>query len=365
MNLFFSYSRVQKDEIADIVHASTVYHTCWYDKKIGAGDEWWTEILSQIRNCDIFVFVLSKESTESKACEAELTYADNLGKHIIALQVDDQDVIFMPHLLKDNNITSYKPTDTGRETALAIILKNINDNLDEYKKNWKNPSTVPEPPIPKSELDIVYTAMTLKESLTYEEQRDLLFKFEKLVDKEEEKPETIATALKDFKKRDETTAFIAKKIDELLKIINGRINPDPINPPKPIINKVKVLQDIINTVGNFTEDKNIGNRLQNAVHNASRLFGNWRLVRTMQNNQSMPLMVEEEIVFNNDYSFYLIQNYMQTNFGRFTFQGESLTITFFNGVIDTSSFQCLDNELYIVHYMNNMPFSIFCYQRSG
>jgi hypothetical protein len=56
---------------------------------------------------------------------------------------------------------------------------------------------------------------------------------------------------------------------------------------------------------------------------------------------------------------------MQTNFGRFTFQGESLTITFFNGVIDTSSFQCLDNELYIVHYMNNMPFSIFCYQRSG
>ena len=87
------------------------------------------------------------------------------------------------------------------------------------------------------------------------------------------------------------------------------------------------------------------------------------LLRSIQNNQFIPLMMEENIVFNNDFSFYLNQNYMQTNFGSFSFQNEFLTIYFMNGVWDTRCFQCFENELYIVQFMNTVAFNIVVYQR--
>lgn len=351
MKLFFSYSRAQEAELANIVHASKVYHECWYDQNIGAGDEWWKEILSQIRNCEIFVFLLSKESTKSKACQAELTYADQLGRHIIALQIDDLDATFMPHLLKNNNTTPYKPENEGREVRFATILKNISDNLSEYSKNWTDPSLVPEPVIPITELSDIYSVIMQSGPLIAQEQRDLLFRLEKLLDKKLDDPEKIQYAINAFLERDDTTVYIGKKLSELIPSGPG---PKPNN---------YVLEAIISQVGQFTDDKDIGKRLANKTHNPTFLYGQWRLLKSIQNNQFIPLMMEENIVFKNDFSFFLIQNYMQTNFGTFSFQNEFLTIYFMNGVRDTRCFQCFENELFIVQFMNTVAFNIAIYQR--
>jgi hypothetical protein len=351
MKLFFSYSRAQEAELANIVHASKVYHECWYDQNIGAGDEWWTEILSQIRNCEIFVFLLSKESTKSKACQAELTYANKLGRHIIALQIDDLDVTFMPHLLKNNNTTSYKPENEGREVRLATILKNISDNIGNYINNWADPGLVPEPAIPITELSEIYSTLKQDEPLNAQHQRELLFRLEKLIDKKLDDPQRIEYTINAFLERDDTTVYIGKKLSELIPKV-----------PEPILNNY-VLEAIISQVTQFTDDKDIGKRLSTKAHNPTFLYGQWRLLKTIQNNQLIPLMMEENIVFKNDFSFFLIQNYMQTNFGTFSFQNEFLTIYFMNGVRDTRCFQCFENELFVVQFMNTVAFNIAIYKR--
>ncbi len=355
INLFFSYHRSQRDELVKIVDASLVYHNCWYDNELKAGSQWWDEILSQIRICDVFIFLLSKESSESKACLAELEYADNLGKHIVAFQIDDLHTSFTPHLLKDNNITFYKPMDSGKEVRLASILKEIADNIEDYRKTWTDPDTVPQPAMPMTEVSEIHSIFTTSKFLTLENQRDIIFRIERVIDKNIDSVQNIQVLIETFLKRDDTTVFIGKKLTAILE-----------NPPfgKPNIHN-SVFEDIVAQVSNYTDDKLIGKRLENAVSDSKNLIGKWQLVRNLQNNQNLPVTVNEQIFFNPNALFQVFQNFMQTTFGNFTHQNGLLTIHFINGAIDTRAFQCFENELYVVQYINTTPFRISCYIRSN
>ena len=62
----------------------------WVDKKLAGGTIWWNEILDQIRACNVFVFVVTKESLQSAPCQAELKWA--VENHRIILPVKATDV---------------------------------------------------------------------------------------------------------------------------------------------------------------------------------------------------------------------------------------------------------------------------------
>ena len=59
----------------------------WYDQEIRGGDPWWQDILRRIREFDVFLFVLSKNSLASKPCLTELSYARALGLPVLPVQV--------------------------------------------------------------------------------------------------------------------------------------------------------------------------------------------------------------------------------------------------------------------------------------
>src|SRR3954454_5639466 len=88
MWLFASYSR--KDEtaveelIADLEGARL---SVWHDRDLGGGDPWWQDILRRIRQCDVFLFALSKNALASKPCLAELAYARTLGLPILPVLI--------------------------------------------------------------------------------------------------------------------------------------------------------------------------------------------------------------------------------------------------------------------------------------
>ncbi len=63
----------------------------WFDEELTGGETWWRTILEQIRGCDLFVVALSKNMLDSKACQAELQYAQDLGKPILPVQVGPLD----------------------------------------------------------------------------------------------------------------------------------------------------------------------------------------------------------------------------------------------------------------------------------
>jgi len=94
--VFISYSRV------DLAFAELLYRrlqqmrpnfTIWYDQAphgLLGGDLWWDEILNAVAAADIFIYVLSNESVQSRYCQAEFEEARRLQKRVICIQARDR-----------------------------------------------------------------------------------------------------------------------------------------------------------------------------------------------------------------------------------------------------------------------------------
>ncbi len=91
--IFVSYSRVDRQFTNRLVaRLRRIYgHSeVWYDESLHGGDIWWDEILSQIAQADIFLYLLSNESVTSPYCQAEFEEAQRLQKQLITVQVRDR-----------------------------------------------------------------------------------------------------------------------------------------------------------------------------------------------------------------------------------------------------------------------------------
>jgi hypothetical protein len=85
-HVFISYSRADRPFVQKLVRQlRRIYtgDTIWFDENLLGGQVWWNEILTQIAACDIFIYLLSQESVESKYCQAELTEAIRVQKLIL------------------------------------------------------------------------------------------------------------------------------------------------------------------------------------------------------------------------------------------------------------------------------------------
>lgn len=92
MALFISYSSRDAVIVGELASAlRRGGHELWIDDELGGGDAWWRAILGQIRDCDIFLAAISQNMLQSKACQAEISYALALGKPILPVQVGPLD----------------------------------------------------------------------------------------------------------------------------------------------------------------------------------------------------------------------------------------------------------------------------------
>jgi serine/threonine kinase PknH len=92
MGVFVSYSSHDKDAVKGLTQdLQDAEEQVWLDQRLGGGDAWWRAILEQIRSCDLFIFALSQNSIQSKPCQSELRYAQDLGLPILPVQVGPVD----------------------------------------------------------------------------------------------------------------------------------------------------------------------------------------------------------------------------------------------------------------------------------
>ena len=83
-NVFISYNRQSESTVRTLAEdIKQLGKTVWFDQELSGGQAWWDQILAEIRNCDVFVFVLTTESLNSEACKREYKYAGALGKTIL------------------------------------------------------------------------------------------------------------------------------------------------------------------------------------------------------------------------------------------------------------------------------------------
>lgn len=89
--LFVSYashdSKAVDAIVADLRAAGQEFDV-WFDKhSIPPGSNWWHAILKGIRNCDVFLFMISERSVQSPYSRLEIKYASDINRPIFPLML--------------------------------------------------------------------------------------------------------------------------------------------------------------------------------------------------------------------------------------------------------------------------------------
>lgn len=228
--VFVSYSRRDLDAIKQLVEElQAVGVSTWYDQTLTGGQRWWDNILTNIRECDIFVFALSPESWSSEACRSELSYVVQLGRPILPVLVADGiNLNLLPAPLNEIQVTDYRQRDKG---ATLALLKSINTAPPAAPLPDPLPAA---PPVPISYLSNLKERIESPQPLSSQEQITLLFELEE-GQREGRSPAEIRDLLLSLKRRDDLLAKIDTKIDEALARLDEKVaaKPAPVVPTYP------------------------------------------------------------------------------------------------------------------------------------
>ena len=128
-------------------------------------------ILGQIRDCDLFVFILTPRSLDSQACCSEYTYASALHKRVLpVLCQDGVKVSLLPPEL--SKIQSVDCRGQDKQAAFALVKA-----LQDVPQAIPLPVPLPaEPAVPVSYLGDLRGQIEVPQNLTLTEQRDILFR---------------------------------------------------------------------------------------------------------------------------------------------------------------------------------------------
>jgi len=217
MRLFASYSRHDAASavglIRDLEHA---HLSVWHDSELRGGDRWWQEILQQIRESDILLFLLSDNSLQSKPCQAELSYAQALGIPIVPIQIGPVD-----HLrttpVADIQVVDY------RERTVENGLVLLSAVQEAAAKRRPLPDPLPEgPPVPFDYLFRLGSAIS-REHLTPQEQADFIHQLQESL--ETESDETVRGDAQELlvalRHRSDVTYRNAQEIDRLIASLDA------------------------------------------------------------------------------------------------------------------------------------------------
>ena len=210
-NIFISYNRGDEDKTKALVKdIEELGHTVWFDQELSGGQKWWDKILESIRNCDIFVFVLSVEGLNSSACSLEYGYASELGKKILPILVGEGvSINLLPPILSQVQFVDYRKCDRD---ALLHLAK----ALTATPPTRPLPDPLPLPPeVPISYLGSLSKQIESTSKLSYEEQSALLFDLKRSLYDPESANDT-RTLLEKLRKRRYLFENIAREIDKLL-----------------------------------------------------------------------------------------------------------------------------------------------------
>ncbi|MCU0482159.1 MAG: SUMF1/EgtB/PvdO family nonheme iron enzyme, partial [Anaerolineae bacterium] len=110
-------------------------------------DEWWEDVLGEIQRCDIFIYLVSRESSKDEKAKAEFSEAQRWRRPIIAVNLSKKEKIF----LTDNpDDITYIPI-SDFESLIGKINqqkehlpdKNIGPIRDMPTLKPKSPKTIP------------------------------------------------------------------------------------------------------------------------------------------------------------------------------------------------------------------------------
>jgi hypothetical protein len=230
--IFVSYSRESETAVRALAQdVEALEHTVWFDNDLSGGKAWWEQILAEIRNCQVFMMVLSPDSLRSVACSSEYNYASELGKPILPILIaDGVSTNLLPPKLSQIQFIDYRKQDKTGAINLARALR----SLPEAKPL---PDPLPTPPaVPLSYLGRITEQIDSAATLDHKEQSAVVSELRRGL-RDAETSADARKLLERLRKRDDLLARTGDEIDELLEEVHEDVKrPEPQRPeakPEP------------------------------------------------------------------------------------------------------------------------------------
>src|SRR3954451_3188782 len=212
IRLFASYSRKDEAAVAGLItDLGRAHLAVWHDQALHGGDPWWQDILRRIRECDVFLFALSKNSLASKPCLAELSYARTLGLPILPVLIGPVGNLRLTPVA-DIQVIDYRERTPAKGMA---VLDAIHEAVTERRPL---PDPLPEPPpVPYEYLLRLGSAIGAAQ-LTPEQQGDFIRQCREVLETEEDEGvrNDVCELLRALRRRPDITFRCASAVDHLL-----------------------------------------------------------------------------------------------------------------------------------------------------
>jgi hypothetical protein len=212
MWLFASYSRKDETAVRELMSDLRRAHlSVWHDQELRGGDPWWQDILLRIRECDVFLFLLSHNSLASKPCLAELSYARALGLPILPVQVGPAGNLRLTPVA-DIQVVDY------REQTLAKGMELLDAIQQAVTERQPLPEPLPEPPPVPFEYLLRLGSAIGAAQLTPDQQGDFIRQLRDCLETEDDEGvrDDARELLRALRRRPDITYRNAQAIDQLL-----------------------------------------------------------------------------------------------------------------------------------------------------
>jgi hypothetical protein len=168
--VFISYARDNRPEIDQLVgHLELLGDETWVDSALRGGQTWWDEILRRIKECDVFIAVVSHASLRSTACSRELDWAEGLGKAVLPVSLEPTGMA-LPRRILVRQIVDYSDSSTRDQAALRLA-----GAMASLGPARPLPRPLPEPPpVPLSYLADLIDQVTQAQPLSHDQQHQIL-----------------------------------------------------------------------------------------------------------------------------------------------------------------------------------------------
>lgn len=231
MAAFISYSSRDRALVEGLLKAMRRAHLpVWLDEELTGGESWWREILTQIRDCEVFIVALSKNLLDSKACQAELRYAQALGKPVLPVQVGPMDTLRI-NPLSAMQVIDYRTPDL--ESGIELI-----SSVNALRaKTPPLPDPLPEePPIPFAYLMRLASTISDPTGLSAQQQTALVSELKAGLEEDgsdELARRDIAELLRMLRDRSDVTWRTRTEVESVLASLDAPAPPAPPSSPPP------------------------------------------------------------------------------------------------------------------------------------
>jgi len=198
----------------------------WSDQRLPGARQWWEDILTHIRLCQLVVSVVTEKSLRSEACQRELSYAMALRRPVLAVSLSPISLEELPSYLRPWEIIDYSgrslPAEAGNCVAKLAIT------ISELEKSGvpSLPDPLPQPPPMPPFFTEELAKYVGASELSLDDQYDMLGKATRLVNDDEDDRLQLKGTVDKLLLRDDISWKVRPQLEDLGKRLESGVHEE-------------------------------------------------------------------------------------------------------------------------------------------